>query len=222
MSGGGLAYDRYRLGGRDEWMMRIGAADAPPLLFIPPLFEEMNRTRAFMATMMRALTYRGFRCWLIDLPGTGESERPLQECSWENWRDAVRTVSEDLGAGRDLTTVAFRGGCLLDEAAAAGCRWRFAPADGAALRRDLERAGMMSGGGYAGYDPHPALLDDIAGAKPAALAATRTVRLSTDRAEADFRAEGAALWRRSEPANAPDLAEALAADVASWVPTCGA
>ena len=59
--------------------MRIGAADAPPILFVPPLFEEMNRTRALIAAIMRALAARGYGCWLPDLPGTGESLRALGE-----------------------------------------------------------------------------------------------------------------------------------------------
>lgn len=223
MSGGnGLAYERYSSGGRDEWMMRIGAADAPPLLFVPPLFEEMNRTRVFMAAMMRACAARGYCCWLPDLPGTGESERSLAECGWNDWRDAVRTIPELVAAsGNKIVSVALRGGCLLDDAEGIAASWRFAPVDGAALKRDLERAGMMSGGGHAGYEPSAALLSDLGEARPAAISPVRVVRLSTDRGEADLQVDGPALWRRSEPGNAPVLAEALADDIASWMPTCG-
>ena len=72
MNGGGrLAFDRYTVDGCSEWMMRIGRSEAPPILFVPPLFEEMNRTRALIAAMMRALSADGFGCWLPDLPGTG-------------------------------------------------------------------------------------------------------------------------------------------------------
>lgn len=46
---GGLAYEPYTTGGRKEWLMRIGPPDAAPILFLPPLFEEMNRTRALIA-----------------------------------------------------------------------------------------------------------------------------------------------------------------------------
>ena len=59
--------------------MRIGRADAPAILFVPPLFEEMNRTRALIAAVMRRLAKRGHGCWLLDLGGTGESERDLGE-----------------------------------------------------------------------------------------------------------------------------------------------
>ena len=79
MSAAGLAYETYQSQGGPEWMMRIGAAEAPPILFVAPLFEEMNRTRALIVATMRRLAERGFGCWLPDLPGTGESERALVE-----------------------------------------------------------------------------------------------------------------------------------------------
>ena len=63
--------------------MRIGAAEAPPVLFVPPLFEEMNRTRALLAAVMRRLAARGHGCWLPDLSGTGESVRELGRCGLE-------------------------------------------------------------------------------------------------------------------------------------------
>ncbi len=55
------------------------AEDAPAILFVPPLFEEMNRTRALIVAVMRRLAKRGHGCWLLDLGGTGESERDLAE-----------------------------------------------------------------------------------------------------------------------------------------------
>jgi hypothetical protein len=47
--------------------MRIGASDAPPILFVPPLLEEMNRTRALIVSVMRRLAAQGLGCWLPDL-----------------------------------------------------------------------------------------------------------------------------------------------------------
>ncbi|HEX8625189.1 MAG TPA: hypothetical protein VF782_08930 [Allosphingosinicella sp.] len=209
MSGGGLHYSRYGVGDREEWMMRIGSG--PALLFLPPLFEEMNRTRALLATAMRALAARGFGCWLPDLPGTGESERPLEEVSWQDWRAAAAAAFAAAGA---VASVSLRGGALLDEAAPA--RWRFAPATGASLARDLARAGLMTEGG-GGYAPSPALLQPLAEAEPAAGGRLRTVRLATDRAEADLKLEGPPLWRRAEPQNSSELAEAMALDISQWM-----
>ena len=214
MSGPGLDYVRYRCGARDEWMMRIGSG--PSILFLPPLFEEMNRTRALLATMMRALADEGFSCWLPDLPGTGESERGLEEIAWADWTNAA---AEALRTAEAKMTVGLRGGALLD--AAAGRRWRFAPATGSSLARDLARAGLMTEGG-GGYAPSPALLDGLAAAEPDLAGTARTVRLATDRAEADLKVEGPPLWRRAEPQNSPELAALMASDITQWVRACGA
>ncbi|MEO7177987.1 MAG: hypothetical protein ABIW83_04015, partial [Allosphingosinicella sp.] len=213
VKGPGLHYSAYRVGGRDEWMMGIGSG--PALLFLSPLFEEMNRTRALLATAMRALAAQGFQCWLPDLPGTGESERALEEVSWRDWRDAADAAFAEAGA---VASVSLRGGALLD--AAAPARWRFAPATGASLARDLARAGLMTEGG-GGYAPAQALLGPLTEAEPAAGGTIRTARLATDRAEADLKLEGPPLWRRAEPQNSSELAEAMASDIIQWVRSCG-
>jgi len=49
---------------------------------------------------------------------------------------------------------------------------------------------------------------------------TEAGRLSTDRAEADAKIEGPALWRRSEPGSSAELAEAIAADLQKWSGEC--
>ncbi len=228
-AGGGLFYDRYRTGEGAEWLMRIGSAEAPPILFVPPLLEEMNRTRAFLATMMRLLAERGFGCWLPDLPGTGESLRDLESCRWEDWRRSIADAAEHVAraGGRAPVVASIRGGALLD--GAIGAAWRFAPVDGASLARDLVRASMLKPEqlegeqvDLAGYRLPKALFEALKEAKPVHGGLLRTVRLASDRAEADLKYDGPALWRRSEPGNSPELAESLAADLASWSKTCGA
>jgi alpha-beta hydrolase superfamily lysophospholipase len=214
VSGDGLHYSRYRVGDHDEWMMRIGSG--PALLFLPPLFEEMNRTRALLAGTMRALASQGFECWLPDLPGTGESERALEDVSWQDWKGAAASAFETAAA---VASVSLRGGALLD--APAPARWRFAPATGASLARDLARAGLMTEGG-GGYAPSEALLAPLAEAEPAGGGKLRIVRLATDRAEADMKLEGPPLWRRAEPQNSPELTEAMTSDISQWVRSCGA
>jgi pimeloyl-ACP methyl ester carboxylesterase len=194
-------------------MMRIGSGT--PLLFLPPLFEEMNRTRALLAAAMRALAAQGFECWLPDLPGTGESERALEDVSWQDWREAAASAFEASGA---VASVSLRGGALLD--GAAGSRWRFAPATGTSLARDVARAGLMTEGG-GGYAPSEALLSGLAGAEPAQGGTIRTLRLSTDRAEADLKLDGPPIWRRAEPQNSSELAAAMASDISQWVRSCG-
>ena len=190
-------------------MMRIGSG--PALLFLPPLFEEMNRTRALLATTMRALAADGFGCWLPDLPGTGESERALEDVSWDDWREAAAQAARTV---QPVASVALRGGALLDGPVER--RWRFAPATGASLARDLARAGLMAEGG-GGYAPSPALLDPLQSAEPAAGGKVRTLRLATDRADADLKVEGPPLWRRAEPQTSSELTGAMASDILQWL-----
>jgi len=223
VSAGGLAYETFA-GSRGElWMMRIGAARAPAVLFVPALFEEMNRTRALVATAMRALAARGFGCWLPDLTGTGESEAALGDASWQDWRHDVTAAAAHVAraSGGAPLLAAIRGGALIDDAAAAIGRWRLVPVEGAKLVRDMERAGF-GGGEWAGYAPSADVKGFLADARPASQLPLRVMRLASDPAEADIKVEGPALWRRSEPGNSPELAEAMATDIAEWHATCAA
>jgi len=195
-------------------MMRIG--DGPALLFLPPLFEELNRTRALTATVMRGLAAEGFACWLPDLPGTGESERALETIAWEEWREAAAAAFDAAGA---VASVGLRGGALLDHPSPA--RWRFATVPGASLARDLARAGLMTEGG-GGYAPSETLLTALSAAEPEPGERVRTIRLATDRAEAELKLEGPPIWRRAEPQNSYELAGAMVSDIGQWVRACGA
>ena len=215
-----LAFAPFESGGRREWLMRIGAEDAPAILFVPPLFEEMNRTRALLAAVMRRLAAQGFGCWLPDLGGTGESERELGEAGWDDWRHDVTSAAAYVTgkAGKPLVA-SVRGGVLLEDGAAARGWWRFAAVDGLALQRDMVRAGL-AGVEWAGYDPSEALKAGLAGATQKEVTPLRTVRLDTDAQPADLKVDGPALWRRSEPGTSDELADALAADLATWSRAC--
>ena len=220
MSGTGLAFETFGSDGRTEWLMLIGSAEARPILFLPPLFEEMNRTRALLASVMRRLAAQGFGCWLPDLSGTGESERELGAVAWGDWRHDVTAVAAHVSekAGKPLIA-SLRGGGLVDDQAAVRGWWRFAPVDGLALQRDMVRAGL-AGVEWAGYAPGDALKAGLAGATQAEVTPLRTVRLATDAQAADLKVDGPALWRRSEPGTSEELAEALAADLAGWSRAC--
>lgn len=201
--------------------MRIGRENAPAILFVPPLFEEMNRTRALIASVMRRLAKRGHGCWLIDLGGTGESERDLGAVTWDDWRHDVTLAAVYVAEqARRPLIASFRGGALIDDGAEARGRWRFAPVEGAALARDMARSGLAGGVEWAGYAPSDDLKAALEAAKPAAAAPLRTLRLASDRGAADARLEGPALWRRSEPGNSPVLADAIAADLHRWSREC--
>lgn len=219
-----LAYESMQAGAYREWTMRIGEAEAPPVLFVPPLFEELNRTRALIAAAMRALAARGYGCWLPDLPGTGESERDLGKIDWETWRHGVESAARNVAraAGRAPLVASLRGGALLDDAADAAARWRLSPITGAAVVREMERSGLAGGVAWAGYAPPEALIAALRATVPQAASPLRTVRLEGDPGEADARLEGPALWRRSEPGRSAALAEAMAADIDTWARSCGA
>lgn len=223
MTSPSLLYDHYQTDGHDEWLMGIGSPNAPAILFVPPLFEELNRTRALIAAIMRRVAARGYGCWLLDLPGTGESGRRLGRLSWDQWRSAVGAAAKQVGKGERLAGVAsIRGGALLDDVAPARCGWRFAPVGGASLVRDLNRAGLAAGGAMAGYEMAPNMVGPLDLAEPHPIDSLRTVRLESDRNEADLKIEGPALWRRSEPETSAPLAASLSDDLANWVRQCAA
>jgi pimeloyl-ACP methyl ester carboxylesterase len=219
VSAGGLRYDRYLVDGRPEWLMRIGPAEGVPLLLVPPLLEEMNRTRALLAAVMRRLAGEGFACTLPDLPGTGESERALDGCSWADWEEAVRSAAGAIRQGQPLLVASSRGGALID-AVPDAVHWRFSPVEGRSLLRDLGRSALTGGDGGAGYALSAPLSAGLAAASPAEVARCRTVRLATDPKPADAKLDGPALWRRSEPGTSPELAEAIATDILAWARSC--
>lgn len=221
MKADNLAFEIFQGARGEEWLMRIGRPSAPAILIVPPLFEEMNRTRALIAALMRWLAKRGHGCWLIDLAGTGESERDLGGVAWDDWRHDVTCAAAHIAErGRRPLVASLRGGALVDDEAAARGWWRFAPAEGGALARDLARSGLAGGVEWAGYAPSDALKARLEEAVPAPLLPLRTLRLATDRGAADAKVEGPALWRRSEPGNSATLAEALAADLHRWSRDC--
>jgi len=201
--------------------MRIGEAGAPPVLFVPPLFEEMNRTRALLAAAMRRLAELGHGCWLVDLAGTGESEAALASVKWDDWRHDVGAAAAEVEkeSGRAPLVASTRGGCLIDDAAAATGWWRFAPVAGASLARDMVRAGL-AGVEWAGYAPAPELRGRLEDAAPLDHSPLRVVRLQSDAGAAAAKLAGPALWRRSEPGRSAELAETIAADIASWYRQC--
>lgn len=234
--GSELRYRRYRWRGSDEWLAEIG--EGPPLLIAPPLFEELNRCRALIASVMRGIAAAGFHAVLPDLPGTGESPRSLVDVGWEDWTGALGLVSFDLQARNATPFLAsFRGGSLVEHQAGAAAHWRFAPVAGAALTRDLIRAKQATLPGrvraeemearargevteFAGYSVPPAIFSELAGAMTSEVDVVRTVRLDTDPGAADLKLPGKPLWRQSEPGNDPGLAAALAADIVAWMHVC--
>ncbi len=208
----------YRWAGHDEWRLVSEADEGPHVLLIQPLFAELNRTRRLLRDVMRALSRRGIGSTLPDLPGLGESSRPLSEVTLADWTGALAALS-----ARRPHVASFRGGALLDPLVDARSRWRLAPVPGAALLRDLRRAQTIGGGpALGGYHLVPDLLASLEAAVPAPAPLLRTVQLDSSPDVGNATIAGPALWRRAEPGEAPELAEAIAADIARWIARCDA
>jgi hypothetical protein len=231
--------DHYDWAGGREAMLRFGPATGPVVIAAMPLFEEANRTRAFIFSILRMLAGHGIATALPDLPGTGESLTETEYASIKNWNKAFSSAVEFLKPeSRPVHAIAVRGGALIDSTAPLASRWHFAPVAGEALVRDMLRARMaaaMESGETIGAEtiapPGPpielagnrlsrALLAELEHSVPSNEPPLRTVRLDTDTLPADRHFAGAPLWRRSEPGNDPDLARLLADDIAAWIATC--
>jgi hypothetical protein len=219
-----MRYESYEAPLGREWMLLHGPADGPRVLILAPLFGEANGTRATIVALARRLAEAGIGSAIPDLPGTGESARPLADIGWQDWRDAAAAAGRHIGRPH---VVALRGGALLDDAVDAASWWRFAPVPGATLLRQLERAQLVSdreGGAasgansdvieLAGYRVSPLLCVALRVAEPATPAGPLRAL--------PFEGPGLAPWRKAEPTADPALAARLADDVAEWIRTCAA
>ena len=190
------------------------------LLIVPPLFEEMNRTRRLLVETMRRLDASGIDSMLPDLPGCNESLQAFEAQSLSSWRSALEHAAQHFEVSHVL---AVRGGALVFPRALPG--WLYEPAKGASLLRQLLRAriiaareqgiaedsaglleqGRKNGLDLAGYRFGAALIIELEEAAPPATG-QREIRQSE--------LEGGALWLRSEPDDSPQQADALAQIIA--------
>lgn len=242
--------DHYDWAGGREAMLRFGPDTGPIVVAALPLFEEANRTRAFMVTMLRALAERGIASALPDLPGQGESLVPLHALSILKMQDAYASAVEVFDReGRRTYAASIRSGALLDALGLLFGRWHFAPVEGPQLLRELTRikqAEIGSSPKLGDYWYLDSSLPEDAEDPPVEIAGSllsidlltdltvktpfsksdapeishRTVRLDSDPKPADLKVPGAPLWRRAEPDNDPSLAALLADDIAAWVRAC--
>jgi hypothetical protein len=227
--------DHYDWPGGREAMLRFGPPTGPVVIAAMPLFEEANRTRAFIVTILRALAERGIASVLPDLPGTGESLTETENITLNDWNIALSTLAGSIKAERGpVHGLAIRGGALVGAPFAS--RWHFAPVPGESLVRDLLRTRLAIGEDsaddaielsgppveLAGNRLSRTLLAQLKAIVPVDTAPLRTVRLESDTQPADRHVPGSPLWRRSEPDNDIALARLLADDIAAWVATCGA
>lgn len=214
-------------------LMRRGANHRRQAIIVPPLFHEGERTRALVAALMRDLSGHAVGSTLVELPGLGEDGGPLP-ASLGPWR---LRVADALTACGGTHVIAMRGGVLFDSLVPDARRYRFAPATGPAIVRDLVRSAAVDAQEngvatppsriadrareaptrLAGYPVPPGLFGDLERAQPDG-GAGRTARLAGDARPADARVEGPLLWRQAEPDDPHRLAEQLAADISAWMP----
>ncbi|WP_137753169.1 hypothetical protein [Sphingopyxis sp. L1A2A] len=220
-----------------EHILRITPTRTPraTILFVPPLFEEANRSRRTLVLAMRALAADGFAAQLPDLPGQNESLVPLAEVDLARWQDALTKTAAAIDG--PLIVASLRGGTLIDHSANAAARWRLAPVSGASLLRTLMRARVAADREarltssldslqanavtapllIAGNLLSPAMMAQLGSAEARPVAPLRTVTLGSG-AEA---IAGTPLWLRAEPGEDAAMAAAIAADIAAWSQTCG-
>lgn len=220
--------DHYDWAGGREAMLRFGPETGPVVVAALPLFEEANRMRAFVVTMLRALAERGIASVLPDLPGTGESLVPTQEATLAAWRSAFAACCASVGA--DVHVAAMRGGAILDADATVTSRWYLVPVGGAAVARDLLRARLAAGLPRPGPDEavievagnlvSRELLDALPGAEPSDVMPRRVIREENDTRPANARFDIPMMWRLPEPTAFPSHARDLAGDLSQWVRAC--
>ena len=197
------------------------------VLILQPLFEEANRMRRTLALMARTLDRQGVGVVMADLPGMGEHPLGANQVGISDIETASNLLCDALTSqGRPVLVAGFRAACLFDSLPGASANWRFSPEPGDRLVRTLLRTEIPEESTEAhafinGQLVSRAFLDDMARLPLPNPACLRTLRLATDRAEADHHVEASPLWRHAEPGEDPALAELLAGDILNWAVTCG-
>ena len=204
----------------DELAVVFDRARLVRLLIVPPLFEDMNRTRRMLIETQRRLDALGVDSMLPDLPGCNESLQSFSAQSLGSWRAAMEAASRHFAATHVL---AVRGGALMFPTRLPG--WVLEPVKGATVLRQLLRARVLSAK-EAGREENSAdLLEEgrnigleLAGYRlSAALVAGLDSAVPEDEGQRVVRqAElgGSALWLRSEPGEDPAQSTALAQIIA--------
>ena len=83
------------------------------LLIVPPLAEEMNKSRHLLAAIARTAGDAGFDVILPDLFGTGDSGGDFADATIDIWRSDLDQAVERMHAAAPLHIVALRAGALL-------------------------------------------------------------------------------------------------------------
>lgn len=205
----------------DEYAVAFDRGRAVRLLIVPPLFEEMNRTRRMLIEMQRQLDALGVDSMLPDLPGCNESTQAFAAQSLGSWRDAMAAAARHFAATHVL---AVRGGALVFPTNLPG--WVLEPLKGSSILRQLLRARVLAAKEAGREESSADLLEqgrnhglELAGYHlSAALVAGLDAAVPQDEGQVVLRQAalgGSALWLRSEPGEDPAQSASLARIIAA-------
>ena len=209
----------------DEYAVVFDSARQVRLLIVPPLFEEMNRTRRFLVETQRELDRLGIDSMLPDLPGCNESAQAFSAQSLGSWRTAMAAAARHFAATHAL---AVRGGALVFPTRLPG--WVLEPVKGTTVLRQLLRARVLAAKEAGREESSADLLEqgrnhglELAGYRVgAALIAGLDAAVPEDEGQRVIRQSelgSGALWLRSEPgedfAQSAALARIIAAEASA-------
>ena len=83
------------------------------ILFLPPFAEEMNKSRAIVASQARELAAAGNRVMLLDLTGCGDAGGDFLDASWQVWlQDAMFAADTLVAMGAGPLSLGVASGCF--------------------------------------------------------------------------------------------------------------
>ncbi len=222
-------YLTYDFGGQSEFCLCFGERHAArTIVIIPPMFDEMNRTRRMLVEVMRALAGRGVCSLLPDLPGLNESLTDISKQTVSTWRRALEEVVVQLNPTH---IVSLRGGTLIDDVADMPTL-RLAPVKGASLLKTMLRSRLVADKEaginstieslmataksglleLSGYNFSNEMLQSLQDAEPSTSYQFQEITL------ADI--DGTPLWLRAEPQDDARMSAAFADKLDVWSATC--
>jgi hypothetical protein len=231
----GMRHSGYVFAGAEEYCLIAGEANASRrILIVPPLFDEMNRMRRVLVSVMRQLADLGVCSILPDLPGCNESLANLVDQDLDKWRGAVAAAAQQL----DATHIAsIRGGALIDNLPAELPHWRLCPVKGDSLLKTMLRT-RIAGDKEMGIVSNMESLIEQGCREPIELAGNLLcpdMLSSMQYAQAEPLTQltvaalgdgaddvsGSALWLRAEPQDDPSMAASITKQLYHWSASCG-
>jgi exosortase A-associated hydrolase 2 len=118
LSSDGELCTRFVAGTRGRVFCLLHKPAAPAgaaVLIVPPLAEEMNKSRKMLAQVAQGLAARGRAALIVDLFGTGDSEGEFRDAQWAGWKSDLAAAADwSASLGWPVRSMlATRVGCIL-------------------------------------------------------------------------------------------------------------